>query len=123
MSNPGTIGMAAEAAAMQHEMTAAIRSSRNAYIALMLGTVFYIFTIGWQVYRDTRPEAESQQDPFLQCHRQWRLRTAFLYLLWTILAGFCMPFGFALPVFIPVYLWFLYRLGRGLLRFHQRRFV
>ncbi len=100
-----------------------LRRARIAYAALALGTLLYVFAIGVQVYLDTRPAAAAERDGFLQSHRQWRLRTAFVYLLWTILAGFCMPFGFALPVFVPVYVWFLYRLGKGLLRFRRRRMV
>jgi uncharacterized membrane protein len=100
-----------------------LRGSRNAYIALALGLVFFIFTIWYQVYADTRKPAESCADPFLQSHRQWRLRTAFLFMMWSILAGFCMPFGFALLVFVPVYLWFVYRLLKGLIFFSLRKVI
>ncbi len=100
-----------------------LRGSRNAYVALALGLVFFIFTIWYQVYADTRKEAETCTDPFLQSHRQWRLRTAFLFMMWSILAGFCVPFGFAVLVFVPVYLWFVYRLLRGLIYFALRRVI
>lgn len=100
-----------------------LRSSRNAYVALALGLVFFIFTIWYQVYADTRKEAEACTDFFLQNHRQWRLRTAFLFMMWSILAGFCVPFGFAVLVFVPVYLWFVYRLLKGLIYFGLRRVI
>jgi uncharacterized membrane protein len=100
-----------------------LRGSRNAYIALSLGVVFFIFTIWYQVYADTRKPAESCADAFLQSHRQWRLRTAFLFMMWSILAGFCMPFGFALLVFVPAYLWFVYRLLKGLIFFSRRKVI
>ncbi len=103
-----------------HAQTASLRLSRNAYLALALGSVLYVFAIWYEVYVDTRAVTESEPDAFLQSHRQWRLRTAFLFLLWTILAGFCVPFGFGAAVFIPAYGWFLYRLSKGLIRFHRR---
>ena len=103
-----------------HAQSAALRLSRNAYLALALGSVLYVFAIWYEVYVDTRAGNEAEPDAFLQSHRQWRLRTAFLFLLWTILAGFCVPFGFGTLVFIPVYGWFLYRLCKGLVRFHRR---
>lgn len=97
------------------------RRSRAAYAALALGAVLYIFTIWYQVYVDTRADAKACSDPFLQSHRQWRLRSAFLFLVWSILAGFCEPFGFGTLVFIPVWLWFVYRVSRGLILFARHR--
>ncbi|MGH8317587.1 MAG: hypothetical protein ACREUL_06365 [Steroidobacteraceae bacterium] len=41
--------------------------------------------------------------------------------MWSILAGFCVPFGFGILVFVPVWLWFLYRAGKGWARFAMRR--
>ena len=99
----------------------AVRDSRRAYAALALGAVFFVFVIWYEVYRDTREDAVAWRDPFLQSHRQWRLRSAFLFLVWSILAGFCMPFGFGALVFVPVWLWFVYRTTRGIVQFARHR--
>lgn len=98
-----------------------LRSSHMAYAALALGLVLFIFSIWYQVYGDTRKDARAWPDPLLQSHRQWRLRTAFLFLVWSILAGFCVPFGFGILVFVPVWLWFLYRVGKGWTRLAMHR--
>jgi uncharacterized membrane protein len=90
-----------------------VRDSWRAYAALALGTVLFVFAIWYEVYRDTRPDAVGWRDAVLQSHRQWRLRSAFLFLIWSILAGFCMPFGFASLVFAPAWIWFVYRVVRG----------
>lgn len=102
---------------------AAQRRSLKAYVALALGSVLFIFTIWYQVYGDTRKDAEAWVDPFLQSHRQWRLRTAFLFMMWSILAGFCVPFGFGILVFIPVWIGFLYRVIRGFAWFAMHRVI
>ena len=95
--------------------------SWRAYAALALGALLFIFTIWYQVYGDTRKDAAAWHDPVLQSHRQWRLRTAFLFLVWSILAGFCVPFGFGILVFVPVWLWFVYRVTRGMILFSLHR--
>ena len=95
--------------------------SWRAYAALALGALLFIFTIWYQVYGDTRKDAAAWRDPVLQSHRQWRLRTAFLFLVWSILAGFCVPFGFGILVFVPVWLWFVYRVTRGMILFSLHR--
>ncbi len=96
------------------------RAANLAYITLALGLFFYVLTMWVEVYCDTRPEMKDCTDSFYQSHRQWRLRTSFLFLMWTIFAGFSAPFGFGLIVFIPVYLWFIYRLAKGLIYFYAR---
>ena len=101
----------------------AVRDSRRAYAALALGTVLFVFTIWYEVYRDTRPDAAAWRDAVLQSHRQWRLRTSFLFLIWSILAGFCAPFGFASIVFVPVWIWFVYRVARGAVQFARHRVI
>ncbi len=95
--------------------------SWRAYAALALGAVLFVFSIWYQVYGDTRKDAAAWRDAVLQSHRQWRLRTAFLFLVWSILAGFCVPFGFGLLVFVPVWLWFVYRVTRGMILFRMHR--
>ena len=63
----------------------------------------------------------ARRAPSLETDRQWRLRSAFLFLVWSILAGFCMPFGFGALVFVPVWLWFVYRTTRGIVQFARHR--
>ena len=101
--------------------TREVRRSWGAYAALALGAVLFIFSMWYQVYGDTRKDAAAWRDPVLQSHRQWRLRTAFLFLVWSILAGFCVPFGFGILVFVPVWLWFVYRVTRGMILFSLHR--
>ena len=101
----------------------AARDSRRAYAALALGAVLFVFTIWYEVYRDTRSDAAGWPDAVLQSHRQWRLRTSFLFLIWSILAGFCAPFGFASVVFVPVWIWYVYRVTRGAVRFARQRVI
>ncbi len=100
-----------------------LRDSWRAYAALALGTVLFVFTIWYEVYRDTRPDAAAWRDALLQSHRQWRLRTSFLFLIWSILAGFCAPFGFASVVFVPVWIWFVYRVVLGAVQFARHRVI
>ncbi len=94
------------------------RAGNLAYITLALGLFFYVLTIWVEVYCDTRPEMKNVTNVFYQSHRQWRLRTSFLFLLWSIFAGFSLPFGFGLIVFVPIYLWFVYRLLKGMIYFY-----
>ncbi len=96
------------------------RAGNLAHITLALGLIFYVLTIWVEVYCDTRPETRNSTDPFYQSHRQWRLRTSFLFLMWSIFAGFSVPFGFGLIVFVPVYIWFVYRITKGLIYFYAK---
>lgn len=93
--------------------------ARQAYVSLALGLLFYVFAIWYEVYSDTRKDALACRDPFFQSHRQWRLRTSFLYLVWSILAGFCVPFGVGGLIFLPVWAWYAYRVIRGFARFSR----
>ncbi len=108
-------------AAPARQADANLRRTWKAYIALGLGAVLFIFTIWYEVYGDTRKDAAAWRDPLLQSHRQWRLRTAFVFLVWSILAGFCVPFGFGMLVFVPVWIWFVYRVARGMILLGMRR--
>ena len=107
---------------LESDETAARRSGR-AYAALALGAVLFVFAIWYQVYGDTRRDAQAWTDPLLQSHRQWRLRTAFVFLVWSILAGFCVPFGLGALLFAPIWLWFVYRVIRGSVQFARRRVI
>lgn len=100
-----------------------VRRSWRAYAALALGAVLFVFSIWYQVYGDTKKDAIAWSDPLLQSHRQWRVRTAFLFLVWSILAGFCVPFGFGWLFFVPLWLWFVYRVTKGMILFGMRRVI
>ncbi len=100
-----------------------VRRSRRAYAALALGAVLFVFTIWYEVYVDTRKDAAEWRDPYLQSHRQWRLRTTFVFLVWSILAGFCVPFGFGAVVFAPLWIWFVYRVAKGGIAFARNRVI
>lgn len=101
----------------------ATRGAWRSYAAMALGSVLYVFAIWYQVYADTRDDAAGCPDPLLQSHRQWRLRTTYLFLVWSILAGFSIPFGFGILVFIPVWVWYVYRVLKGMLLFMRRRVI
>lgn len=99
------------------------RISWRAYAAMAAGIFLYVFAIWYEVYHDTRDDAARWSDPVLQSHRQWRLRTTFVYLIWSILAGFSIPFGFGVLVFIPVWAWYVYRVTKGLILYAGGRVI
>ena len=101
----------------------ATRGAWRSYAAMALGSVLYVFAIWYQVHADTRDDAARCPDPLLQGHRQWRLRTTYLFLVWSILAGFSIPFGFGILVFIPVWVWYVYRVLKGMLLLMRRRVI
>lgn len=104
-----------------------VRRSWRAYAALALGAVLFVFAIWYEVHADTRKDSQAWTDPLLQSHRQWRLRTAFVFLMWSILAGFCVPFGIGALIgaliFVPVWLWYLYRVTKGMVLLARGRVV
>ncbi|HEX7325576.1 MAG TPA: hypothetical protein VF292_09530 [Rhodanobacteraceae bacterium] len=105
--------------------SAEVRDSRRletwAYVALALGLVLYILAIWLQVYIDTRKLASPLPDHCAESHRRWRLRTAFVFLIWSVLGGFTLPFGIGWPVLIAAYVWYVYRVVRGGIGFARRR--
>ncbi|HEX7381887.1 MAG TPA: hypothetical protein VF265_06985 [Nevskiaceae bacterium] len=88
------------------------RLGQWAYLALALGLVFYIITMWAQVYIDTKT-LPAGQGVFGESHRRWRLRTALIFLIWSVLGGFTLPFGIGWFVVIPAYVWYLWRVARG----------
>lgn len=92
-----------------------------AYVALALGLVLYIVAIWVQVFIDTRRLAPQAGDACAESHRRWRLRTAFIFLVWSILGGLTLPFGIGWLVLIPAYLWYVYRVVRGVIAYAKRR--
>lgn len=99
------------------------RTSSRSYAAMVAGAFLYVFAIWYEVYQDTRDGAMQWSDPVMQSHRQWRLRTTFVYLIWSILAGFSIPFGFGVLLFIPVWAWYVYRVTKGLILYAGGRVV
>lgn len=83
-----------------------------AYASLAAGTVFYVLAIWLEVWLDTRPAAPTG-DIVLESHRQWRLRSSFLLLVWSVLGGISLPFGFGWLFLIPAWLWYVVRTTRG----------
>lgn len=91
-----------------------------AYVALALGLVLYIVAIWAQVFIDTRKLAPST-DRFAESHRRWRLRTTLIFLVWSILGGLTLPFGIGWIVLVPAWVWYAYRIVRGITAFGMRR--
>lgn len=92
---------------------AARRLGQWAYVGLALGLVLYIVAIWFEVYVDTRNLASVPRDLCAESHRRWRLRTAFVVLVWSVLGGLTLPFGVGWFVLIPAYAWYVYRVVRG----------
>jgi len=94
---------------------------RLAYAALAAGAVLYVLALWVEVYVDTRRAADVGIDSFAESHRRWRLRTAFLFLVWTVLGGFTLPLGFGWLFLIPAYLWYLGRVLAGIVFYLRGR--
>lgn len=93
------------------------RLGQWAYVALALGLVLYIIAIWFQVYVDTRKLPAPLPDVYAESHRRWRLRTAMVFLIWSVVGGLTLPFGVGWFVLIPAYVWYVYRIVRGVLWF------
>jgi|GEM_PF-5808723 len=85
------------------------------YAGQAAGLVLYVLTLWIQVYVDTRRMHEVAHDRFTESHRYWRLRSALVFLVWTILGGLAIPFGIGWALVIPAYLWYASRVIRGAL--------
>lgn len=88
-----------------------------AYAALAFGLVLYIVAIWAQVFIDTRMLASPTPDRCAESHRRWRMRTALIFLVWSIMGGLTLPFGIGWFVLIPAYIWYVYRVARGVVWF------
>lgn len=102
-------------------LAAARRLSAFAYAGLALGLVFYIVALWLQVFIDTRKAREVAPDLFFESHRHWRVRTALVFLIWSVLGGLTLPFGFGWFIVIPAYAWYLYRVVKGVTYFRLGR--
>lgn len=92
-----------------------------AYIALGLGLGFYILALWFQVFIDTRKARIVAPNRYYESHRYWRMRSALVFLIWSVLGGLTLPFGIGWLILIPAYLWFLYRVLKGVIWFHLGR--
>lgn len=81
------------------------------------GLFLYIIPIWLQVYIDTRRASQVSVDAFSESHRHWRVRTTLLFLIWTILGGFTLPFGIGWLILVPAFAWYAWRIVHGTLRF------
>lgn len=94
-----------------------------AYGAQAAGLALYVITLWLQVYLDTRRMQEVARDRCSESHRCWRLRTALVFLLWTILGGLAIPLGIGWIVLIAAYLWTTWRLAKGMLYYRRRQAI
>lgn len=102
-----------------HADTRAGRLGALAYAALAMGLVLYIVAMWVQVYIDTSKTRSVAVNPYFESHRHWRVRTALLFLIWSVLGGITLPFGFGWFILVPAYLWYLYRVVKGIVYFRM----
>jgi len=81
------------------------------------GLLLYIIPIWLEVYIDTRRAREVAVDALSESHRHWRVRTTLMFLIWSILGGFTLPFGVGWLILIPAFVWYALRIAYGALRF------
>ncbi len=104
------------------ERERAEKRARIAYVAMATGLVFYIVTIWLQVFIDTRHSRIVSIDAFSERHRHWRLRSSLVFLLWSAFAFLLFPFGLlGWLVFVPAWVWYAYRVIRGMLTYRAGR--
>lgn len=114
---------AVAAAALRADTDAATKAARRrrdtiAYACLALGSVLYVFAIWAQAYLDTHGARRPAGDLVGQSHHHWRMRTALVFLVWSVLGGLTLPFGIiGWLVLIPAYAWYLYRVVKGAVYF------
>lgn len=97
------------------------RLSLLAYGAMVLGAGLYVLSLWGQVYIDTRYARGVSIDAFSESHRHWRIRTTLVFLIWSVLGGFTLPFGIGWFFLLPAYLWYCYRTVKGLAWFLRGR--
>lgn len=93
-----------------------------AYGAQGTALFLYIIALWLEVYVDTRKVPEAHAGLFYESHRRWRLRTSFIFLIWTILSGLAIPFGgIGWPVLVLTYAWYAVRVVIGLIYWQRGR--
>lgn len=91
------------------------------YALQVVGCVLYIVALWGQVFVDTGKSAAVAPDGFYESHRHWRLRTALLFLVWTILGGLTIPFGVGWLFVVPAVIWYAMRVLIGITWYARRR--
>lgn len=98
------------------------RLGRIAYGAQAASLFLYIVSLWVEVYLDTRRAVGVNAGLFYESHRRWRLRTSFIFLIWTILSGLAIPFGgIGWPVLVVTYAWYAVRVTIGLIYWQRGR--
>lgn len=93
-----------------------------AYWAMALGAVFYIVTLWAEIFIDTRA-VPVRGDWFTESHRHWRLRTAMVFLVWSVVGAITVPFGIGWFALIPAWIWYVARTAWGATAFVRGRVV
>lgn len=93
-----------------------------AYAAMALGVVFYIVTLWAEIYIDTK-RLPVREDWFTESHRHWRLRTAIVFLIWSVVGGLTLPFGIGWFAVIPAWCWYVGRIVWGGVAYGRGRVV
>lgn len=105
-----------------HVRDRAWQQGRLAYASQAATLVLYIVALWLEVYIDTRKAGEASGNLFYESHRRWRIRTSFIFLIWTIMSGLAIPFGgIGWPALILTYLWYAARVLTGLIYWQRRR--
>lgn len=99
------------------------RQGRIAYAAQVATLPLYILALWLEVYLDTRKASvRTDSSLFYESHRRWRIRTSFIFLIWTILSGLAIPFGgIGWPVLILTYVWYAVRVMIGVICWQRGR--
>lgn len=93
-----------------------------AYAAMALGAVFYIVALWAEIYIDTK-KLPVREDWFTESHRHWRLRTAIVFLVWSVIGGLTLPFGIGWFALIPAWCWYVGRVAWGGVAYGRGRIV
>jgi uncharacterized membrane protein len=60
--------------------------------------------------------------PFIRSHHRWLLHTFWFGLLWSIVAiPLVLLMGLGVLIYIVVFIWYIYRVVRGIINFTERR--
>lgn len=98
------------------------RQGQIAYAAQAATLILYIVALWLEVYLDTRKAGEAGSSLFYESHRRWRIRTSFMFLIWTILSGLAIPFGgIGWPALILTYAWYAVRVATGMVYWQRGR--
>ena len=99
------------------------RLGRLAYAVQLASLLLYVLGLWLEVYIDTRKAQDVGDTVFHESHRRWRLRTSFLFLIWSILSGLALPFGFGWPLLVITYGWYALRVLTGCVYWSRGRVI